>query len=289
MDLKSCLHDHDRQAAENDICLFPLLHQEGKNSCVTGTDSLLKKECTMARNNLITRRQIIFYSIQICIISLLLFVTPMPVLASSNPALRGNIAEGDNIETALPDYSSFVESIQNGQTGVLRGVYVPGVLAMPIVQQPVGHPGFVSQNEGEITQFNMAAEVGNVGLLAHNYLSGESFTNLAPGQEVWLIFGDGAVEYFVVDQILQYQALQPYSPYSEFRDLETNITVTAETLFRKVYRGVRHVTFQTCIEANGNSSWGRLFIIAQPKLFPFVEQQYIHDNLLPYLFQEVSY
>jgi hypothetical protein len=237
----------------------------------------------MAPDNLITRRKFIFNSIQICIILLVLLVTPVPVLASSNPA------EGDNTETALPDYRSFVESIQNGQTGVLRGVYVDGVLALPIVQQPVGHPGFVSQNADEITQFNMATEVGNVGLLAHNFLSGASFTNLAPGQEVRLIYGDGQVEYFTIDQVMQYQALQPYSPNSEFRDLETNITITAEELFRKVYRGERHVTFQTCIDANGNSSWGRLFIIAQPKLFPFVEQQYIQDSLLPYLYQEVSY
>ena len=237
----------------------------------------------MAPDNLIIRRRFIFSGIQICVIVLALLVTPVPVLASSNPA------EGDNTENALPDYRSFVESIQNGQPGVLRGVYVDGVLALPIVQQPVGHPGFVSQNADEITQFNMAAEVGNVGLLAHNFLSGTSFTNLAPGQEVRLIYGDGAVEYFIVDQIFQYQALQPYSPNSEFRDLETNITITAEELFRKVYRGERHVTFQTCIDANGNSSWGRLFIIAQPKLFPFVEQQYIQDSLLPYLYQEVSY
>ncbi|MBN1454326.1 MAG: hypothetical protein JW963_25135 [Anaerolineales bacterium] len=237
----------------------------------------------MAPDNQIFRRRLIFNSIQICIIVLVLLVTPTPVLASSNPA------EGDNTKNALPDYRNFVESVQNGQTGVLRGVYVDGVLALPIVQQPVGHPGFVSQNADEITQFNMAAEVGNVGLLAHNYLSGASFTNLAPGQEVRLIYGDGAIEYFIVDQIYQYQALQPYSPNSEFRDLETDITITAEALFRKVYRGERHVTFQTCIEADGNSSWGRLFITAQPKLFPFVEQQYIHESLLPYLYEEVSY
>ena len=237
----------------------------------------------MAPDSLITRRRFIFSSIQICIIALVLLVTPVPVLASSNQA------EGDNTETALPDYRSFVESIQNGQKGVLRGVYVDGVLALPIVQQPVGHPGFVSQNADEITQFNMATEVGNVGLLAHNFLSGASFTNLAPGQEVRLIYGDGAVEYFIVDQIYQYQALQPYSPTSEFRDLETDITITAEELFHKVYRGKRHVTFQTCIEANGNSSWGRLFVIAQPKSFPFIEQKYIQDSLLPFLYQEVSY
>ena len=232
----------------------------------------------MAPDNLIIRRKFIFHSIQICVIALTLLVMPVSALALGNPA------GGINTENALPDYESFMESIQDGQKGVLRGVYVPGLFAIPVVQQPVGHPGFVSQNDGEITQFSMAAEVGNVGLLAHNFLAGESFTKLSPGQEVRLVYGDGKVEYFIVDQILQYQALQPFSPTSEFRDLESNFTITADQLFRKVYRGARHLTFQTCIEANGNGSWGRLFIIAHPKSFPFVEQQYILNSLLPFLY-----
>jgi hypothetical protein len=231
----------------------------------------------MARNNLIFRRSIVFYSIQACIITLILLATPVSALALVNPP------EQPNVETTLPEYKSFIERVKDGQTGVLRGVYVPGVLALPIIQQPVGYPGYVSSNNGEITQFRMAAEVGNVGLLAHNYLSGASFANLAPGQEVRLVYGDGQVEYFVIDQVLQYQALQPYSPNSEFRNLETGITITAEELFRQVYRGKRHVTFQTCIEANGNSSWGRLFITAQPKLFPYAMQQHIRNNLPPYI------
>ena len=232
----------------------------------------------MVRNNLTTCRKSVFYSIQICIIALVLLGIPVPALALGSPT------EWDSTDATLPDYVSFVESVQNGQSGILRGVYVPGVLALPIVQQPVGYPGYVSQNDNEITQFGMATEVGNVGLLAHNYLSGASFTNLLPGQEVRLIYGDGTVEYFVVDQVLQYQALQPYNPSSEFRDLETDITITAEELFRQVYRGERHITFQTCIEANGNSSWGRLFIIAQPKTFPYLEHQHIRENLLSYLY-----
>lgn len=253
-------------------------HQPNTIICVTKEVALLEEERSMARNNLIIRRSVIYYSVQASFITLILLATPVSALALVNPPKQ------PNAETILPEYKSFIESVQNGQAGVLRGVYVPGVLAMPIVQQPVGYPGYVSPNDGEITQFRMAAEVGNVGLLAHNYLSGASFANLAPGQEVRLIYGDGQVEYFVIDQMLQYQALQPYSPYSEFRNLETGITITAEELFRQAYRGERHVTFQTCIEANGNNSWGRLFVTAQPKLFPYVEQQHIRNNLLPHIY-----
>ena len=166
---------------------------------------------------------------------------------------------------ALPSFTEFSKLVQNNQAGVLRGVYVADVLALPIVQQPVGNAGYVSSMDGEITQFAMAAQYGNVGLLAHNNLSGRLFPKLAVDQEVRLVYGDGKVEYFVIKQILQYQALQPTSPYSSFRDLTTNKKLSAEQLFKKVYGGDRHVTFQTCMEANGSLSWGRLFVIAVPR------------------------
>ena len=54
------------------------------------------------------------------------------------------------------------------------------------------------------------------------------------------------------------------NPYSQFKDLETQTSLTAEELFNNVYRGDYHLTLQTCIENNGNSSWGRLFIVASP-------------------------
>jgi hypothetical protein len=167
--------------------------------------------------------------------------------------------------TPLPDFWEFSKSVQNNQAGVLRGVYVPDVLAFPIVQQPVGTPGYVSLEDSQITQFSMPSQFGNVGLLAHNNLSGRFFSRLALGQEVRLVYGDGKVEYFVITQILQFQALNPTSPYSSFRDLSNVEKLSAEQLFGKVYRGDRHVTFQTCIEANGEPSWGRLFVIATPK------------------------
>ena len=150
-------------------------------------------------------------------------------------------------EVALPDFANFVQAVQNGHQNVLRGVYVPNVLALPVIQQPVGNPGYVSQKDDEVTQFSMASEVGNIGLLAHNQLAGKSFSALAAGQEVRLVFGDGTIETFVITKLLRYQALQPNSTTSEFLSLEDYTTITAEQLFRQVYRGNRHVTFQTCI------------------------------------------
>jgi len=166
---------------------------------------------------------------------------------------------------ALPDFVEFTKSVHSTEATVLRGVYVPEVLALPVAQQPAGEAGFVSSKLGEVTQFGMAAQYGNVGLLAHNHLSGSSFSQLAIGQEVRLVYGDGTVEYFVIAQILKFQALEPTSQYSSFRDLSNNELLTSEQLFNRVYRGERHVTFQTCIAGAESLSWGRLFVVAIPR------------------------
>jgi len=198
------------------------------------------------------------YTRIILICSLLLFTLASTFL---NPI--ATLAMGSN--AILPNFADFSKSVQNGQTDVLRGVYATNALALPVVQQPSGNAGYVSGNDGEATQFRMASNFGNVGLLAHNHLSGLSFSDLIVGQEVRLVFGNGRVEYFVIKEVLKYQALQPNSPYSSFRNLDNDDILSAEQMFKRVYFGDHHVTFQTCIDAEGNPSWGRLFIIAVPK------------------------
>jgi hypothetical protein len=185
-----------------------------------------------------------------------LFLQPSPALA---------LGSG---EASLPGFAEFTNSVQNSEANVVRGVYVPNVLALPVGQQPAGNAGYVSNKEGEVTQFGMAAKFGNVGLLAHNHLSGSSFSELAIGQEVRLVYGNGVVEYFVISEILHYEALEPANPYSSFRDLRNDEMLTAQELFKKVYSGERHVTFQTCIAGAESLSWGRLFVIAVPKTQP---------------------
>jgi hypothetical protein len=170
-----------------------------------------------------------------------------------------------NGKANLPNFTDFSKAVQNVKADTLGGVYVPNVMALPVVQQPSGNDGYVSNYDGQVTQFGLASQYGNVGLLAHNYLSGKEFSQLSVGQEVRLIYGDGKVEYFIVKEVLQYQALQPNSQWSSFRDLKDNTVLTAEQMFKRVYTGNRHVTFQTCIYAEGTSSWGRLFVVAVPK------------------------
>jgi hypothetical protein len=170
-----------------------------------------------------------------------------------------------NPDGALPGFADFSRSVQNGDARVLRGVYVPDVLALPIVQQPMDRPYYVSNRDGEATQFGMASQYGNIGLLAHNTLSGRDFSRLSIGQQVRLVYGDGRVEDFLVADILRFRASNPESVSSSFRNLDRNETLSAGEMFTRTYTGERHLVFQTCIAANGDVSWGRLFIIAVPK------------------------
>src|SRR5512137_1911565 len=95
--------------------------------------------------------------------------------------------------TSLPAFPDFIASVINGQAGVVRGVYVPGVLAYPVYQQAENDPGFVSEKDGVVTQFHLAAKNNVIGLLAHNTLAGASFSNLMVGQEVRIVYGDSKV------------------------------------------------------------------------------------------------
>ena len=169
----------------------------------------------------------------------------------------------------LPDFRDFAQPLENSDVNTLSGVYVPNVLALPVIQQPSGDDGYVSNKDDQTTQFAMASQFGSVGLLAHNYLSGRFFSELVVGHEVRLVYGNGRVEYFVITEILRYQALEPNSQLSSFRSLEHSEILSAEQMFKRVYAGKRHVTFQTCIAANGIVSWGRLFVVAQPKQISF--------------------
>lgn len=191
-------------------------------------------------------------------LSLLLLAVASLWLSPGSALAVGNAA-------SLPSFAYFSEIVQDGQKDIIRGVYVENVLALPVVQQPDENATYVSNRDGEATQFRMASQYGNIGLLAHNHKAGQSFSKLTLGQEVQLIYGDGEVETFVIRKVLQFQALQPTSPFSSFKNLDRDETLTAEQMFGRVYAGRYHLTFQTCIAAYGKLSWGRLFVIAIPR------------------------
>ncbi len=164
----------------------------------------------------------------------------------------------------IPALSQFITQVMDGQAGDLRGVYIPRVMAARVLQQPRGHNEFISSREGTLTQFRLSSRYGATGLLAHNYLAGEKFSLLEPGKIFYLVYGDGKVLSFIVREVESYQALSPLSLTSSFVSLKDKRLFSAGELLERVFNRPGQVIFQTCIAKDGEPSWGRLFIIAEP-------------------------
>jgi hypothetical protein len=181
----------------------------------------------------------------------------------------------------LPSFSDFIATVSDGRSGVVSGVFVPGVLADKVTQQSVNNPGYVSSAAGIVTQFRMAVPYGVIGLLAHNALAGGKFSNLQIGQEVRLIYGDGKVETYTIRAINRYKAINSNSQVSSFIDLLTGKIYSAAQVFEKYYQGGDQVTFQTCIAQGEDLSWGRIFITATPE--ESIQPELVSANIPQYL------
>ncbi len=210
-------------------------------------DALIRKQAPMSSRN---RSFFLFVSLLV-VVSLTLIPSPAFALRSQ-PDTNSNAALAD-----------FVRKMTNG-TEALTGVFVENSFAYPVVQQPSGNTVYVSSANDTATEYSSAAKYGNVGLLAHNTLGGRRFSELVAGQRIFLVFGSGRVEGFVVSQIYRYEAIDPNNSKTNLRDPANGMVYNSDYVFRKMYAGSRHVTLQTCIEKNGNASWGRMFIIATP-------------------------
>lgn len=164
----------------------------------------------------------------------------------------------------LPSLRNFSSQIVNGQEQVIRGIYVPGFLALPVVQQPAGNTGFVSTKPESVTQFQLAARDDVIGLLAHNYLSGKEFFRLRDGLQVMAVNGDGSISRYRITEVHEFQKLTPGSNWSHYLDLKTGERLTTYQVFNWFYQGEHHLTFQTCLERNGLETWGLRFVVAEP-------------------------
>jgi hypothetical protein len=175
-----------------------------------------------------------------------------------------NAAKSDNSKQQTNGFIDFVNSIIDGKTSAIRGIYTENEFAFPVVQQPSGNPGFVSTTKNVVTEFGMARGYGVTGIIAHNYLAGSNFFNLKVGEIVQVVYGNGKTQSYSITSIKSYQALSPNSANSAFVDLATSEKISAAQLFKRVYTGSHHLTLQTCIQKGSEDSWGRLFIIAEP-------------------------
>ena len=196
--------------------------------------------------------------------SILILSFILIIFSTLSPAGDVQALSGHFRTRRLPLLGTFISQVENGQAEELRGVYIPEILAARVVQQPTGNNEFVSPRQNMVTQFGLASQFGSTGLLAHNELAGESLSLLGEGQKFHLIYGNGQTVAFVVTELLNYQALEPTSTSSNFVDLENGGLLTASELFSKIYVRLGQVIFHTCISAEGNRSWGRLFVIAEP-------------------------
>jgi len=167
-------------------------------------------------------------------------------------------------QQSLPSLEQFASQVADGQADVLRGVYAAGVMALEIIQQPPGDVSFVSEDLGIATEFQSAAVYGVVGLLAHNFLSGELFHHLVPEQEITLVYGDGSLQKYRVTEIADFERINPADLKSDFRHLASDQLRSVEEVFYDFYSGDPHLTLQTCIEKDGDWSWGVRFILAEP-------------------------
>jgi hypothetical protein len=203
--------------------------------------------------------------ISILFITILFNFTGMFQPANIIPDTAFPAAEVTTNSAPITSLNNFVLSVSNGDRDAVVGVYVPGVLALPVGQQPAGDAGFVTRDRDTTTQFDLANRYGTVGILAHNYLAGDQFMGIKKEQYAIIIYGDGRLEYFLIDDIQQYQALSPNSTYSDFINMDdTSERLSASQLFSRVYGAGNRLVFQTCIAANGDASWGRIFIIGKP-------------------------
>lgn len=228
------------------------------------------------RNNLMPRQPAV--GLVLCLVFVALVaaqVQPrvLPTVAQVHRAddrlLTGIANSGRPINSALwrtdaknESLSELIARLVNRQDLFQLGVYVPGVMALPVIQQPVDNNLFVSTKGSVLTQFNEASMNGILGILAHNFLAGGLFYEIGLGEDIWIVKGIDTFTHYRVSSIEQYQRVKKAGAPDEYIDLSTNEELSTREVFSRYYDGEHHLTLQTCLERNGDGDWGLTFIVA---------------------------
>jgi len=155
------------------------------------------------------------FSLVFLLVINILFISPQPALADL-ASLDAFTTETLNIglqttgELSAYDLTEFAPPATAPNADQIAGVYVPGVFSLPVIQQPEEEPWFVSSAPQTITQFNLAAEYGSLGFLAHNTLAGSAFYKLEIGHEIIVVYGDGELARFKVAEVQSFQDSRLY-------------------------------------------------------------------------------
>lgn len=165
-------------------------------------------------------------------------------------------------DAANESLSELINRLTSRQDLFQLGIYVPGVMALPVIQQPENNSLFVSTKRSVLTQFNEANANGILGLLAHNFLAGGLFYNIGLGQDIWIIEDIDTFKHYRVSSIEQYQRVKKAGAPDEYIDLNTNEELSTREVFSRYYAGEHHLTLQTCLEREGDGDWGLTFIVA---------------------------
>ncbi|MGA9531370.1 MAG: hypothetical protein WBR18_01520 [Anaerolineales bacterium] len=190
----------------------------------------------------------------------------IPVSGTLPDMFTGSLFPHDRAAAkSVPSLETFSETLPSANSHQVVGVYVSGKLALRVLEQPAGQPGYVTSQADAASRFGLAGRFGTVGLIAHNTLAGGSFISLGDGDRIVVFYADGERQVYVVERTRQLQAVSPWSPTSSFLDLEApSALISAQTLFNQVYAGGFPVVLQTCLSKGENSVWGRLFVLARP-------------------------
>ncbi len=176
------------------------------------------------------------------------------------------LTAGQDLKISFNEFIVFSKSLQplkGADSEAIYGVFVPDKFSFAVEQQPAGHPEFVSNQPDYLTQFSLVSADHSFALLAHNHLAGANFSEILVNDYLITIDQLGTHVY-QVSRIENYQALSPNSPYSDFLSLDGNRQkLSATQLFQNIYTQENQLVLQTCLEKDGELSWGRTFIIAE--------------------------
>lgn len=129
-----------------------------------------------------------------------------------------------------------------------------------VVQQPAGELNWVSRDTDTLTQYQAAQRYGVMGIMAHSgTLPGLAIANLKPGDVVTVDIGGEKWQYVI-------EGLELYRVEGvQYWPIPMGDVMTSTQLFERMYvdpaPGYNRIVLQTCVEAGGFDTWGRLFVI----------------------------
>lgn len=115
--------------------------------------------------------------------------------------------------------------------------------------------GDIPNEPGKVSYINNGLNV----ILAHNHLDGRHFSEMEVGDMI-RVYDNGWTEYKVTE-IIAAQAETPES--DQTRLFIDGRWMTPTETYQRIFWGYNTITLMTCIEKDGNWSWGRLFVTGE--------------------------